>query len=657
MARIPDQIIEQVREAHDIVDVVGRSVELKRAGTGYKGLCPFHDEKTPSFTVHPGRQTFMCFGCHKGGNAITFVMSIQNLSFPEAVRQLAAERGIDVPEAGRNDPELDARLAAIRKALGVAHRYFVASLKGEQGYEARAYLEKRGYDAAAVEEFGLGYAPDSWDGLRDEAHRAGLSDRALLDAGLVRPRANSDGVYDYFRHRVIFPIADGRGRLVTFAGRALDPDDPAKYMNGPETDVFKKSAVLYRLHHAREAIRRAGEAVLMEGYTDVLMCHLHGFENAVAGMGTAFTDSQAQLLSRAADRLVLLYDADAAGQGAAQKALPILLGRGMDVRVASLPAGRDVDEILLEDGPEALTAILADAQGWFDFKLDVLGGEHDLGSPRGRAQASEALLALVGHVQSPIERDQFFHEIAERLGSGPTSERVLRKEAARQVETRRRRAATAAAAPPATVPSATVPASTAPGAEAAVGDFGGAAGGGPLSRPGRGGRLDDAMQGLRGQQQALEERDLLAAAIHFPDLRDAVFRSVGPEEFSAPDRARLYDALLGLSEEGQVIDFALVMTRFQADPEVAGLLAGLPEDTGLEERVDYMLRHVERRRAENQRLREVVRIASGGQDTGRPHAAPDPDDSYFGDDDVPEGDFDEPPPAGPRADTDDTEAF
>ena len=433
LARIPDQIIEQVREAHDIVDVVGRAVQLKRAGAGYKGLCPFHDEKTPSFTVHPGRQTYKCFGCNKGGNVLTFVMETQGLSFPESVRQLAEERGIQVPDSAAHDPQMDQRVEALRNALRCAHRFFVESLASAEGAEARAYLRKRGYDEDAVKEFGLGYAPDSWDRLRLAAQKAGVSERALDDAGLVRTRTKGDGFYDYYRHRIMFPIADAQGRLVTFAGRALDPEDPAKYMNGPETTVFKKSGVLYAYHRARESIRRKGEALLMEGYTDVLMCQLHGFENAVAGMGTAFTERQAGLIRRLVDRVVLLYDADSAGQSAAERALEVLLEKGMEVRIALLPEGRDVDEILLEEGAEALDAILAESRDVFEFKLGLLGGKYDLATPRGRAKASEELVALATHVESAIERDQLLRTIAERLGGGPASEAVLRKEAARQM--------------------------------------------------------------------------------------------------------------------------------------------------------------------------------------------------------------------------------
>ncbi|MDF1702425.1 MAG: toprim domain-containing protein, partial [Planctomycetota bacterium] len=226
----------------------------------------------------------------------------------------------------------------------------------------------------------------------------------------------------------MFPIADARGRLCTFAGRAMDPDDPAKYMNGPETLVFHKSEVLYALHRARDSIRRRGEALLMEGYTDVLMCHLHGFDHAVAGMGTAFTERQARHLARHCERVVLVYDADDAGRAAAEKSLDMLLREGLEVRVALLPEGRDVDEILQEEGTYAFQAVLDDSLELFAFKLAAAGRRHDLESPRGRAKASEEILQSVMQVQSELERDQLLRMIAEQLGGGAETERVLRRD-------------------------------------------------------------------------------------------------------------------------------------------------------------------------------------------------------------------------------------
>ncbi len=609
MGRIPDHIIEQIREAHDIVEVVRRAVALKQAGSGFKGLCPFHEEKTPSFTVHPGRQTFKCFGCGKGGNVFGFLMETAGLNFPEAVRQLAEERGIEVPRDAAPDPAADERYERIRQALAFAHRVFVQGLGSDDGREARSYLEHRGYDAEACRRFGLGYAPASWDRLLSAASGAGISAEALDQAGLVVPRREKDGYYDRFRHRVMFPIADARGRLCTFAGRTLDPDDPAKYMNGPETDVFKKTNVLYALHRARDSVRKSGEALLMEGYTDVLMCHLHGFENAVAGMGTAFTDAQARQLRRHAERVILLYDADDAGRLAAERALDVLLLEGLEVRVALLPEGRDVDEILLEEGPEALHAVLAQARDLFDFKLGLLAERHDLASPRGRAKASEDLVASITKVQSPLERDQLLRMVAEKLGGGPETEAILRQEAARRMgEARARPARRAQPARGEAAPAGATPGTT------------------------RRGTLEDAITRVTASAQERDELDLLAGAVLVPALRDAVFRAVGPEEFTAPARERLYNAMLSRWEQGEEMDPQGLLTHFQADPEVTAVIAGLPEDETLEERVTSWIAFTEQHRLQTHHQREVARLARGG------HASADdadddldPDGSWYGD--------------------------
>ena len=597
MARIPDHIIDQVRDAHDIVEVVQRTVPLKRAGSGYKGLCPFHDEKTPSFTVHPDRQTFKCFGCGKGGNVFGWLTETQGLNFPEAVRQLAEERGIEVPTTGRSDPEQDERFETIRKVLGVAHRFFVRALGSDEGREARAYLERRGYDADAQRQFGLGFAPAAWDRLLEAAAKSGFKPEDLEAAGLVIPRREGDGFYDRFRHRVMFPIADARGRLCTFAGRAMDPDDPAKYMNGPETLVFRKSEVLYALHRARESIRRRGEALLMEGYTDVLMCHLHGFDHAVAGMGTAFTDRQARHLARHCERVILVYDADDAGRAAAEKSLDILLREGLEVRVALLPEGRDVDEILLEDGTYLFQQVLDASLELFEFKLQAAASRYDLDTPRGRAKASEEILASVVQVKSELERDQLISLIAERLGGGMETQRLLHERAA------------ALQGRPSAPPTP-----------------------GPRSRAGSPVRSEKppTIDGGRA------ELDLLAALLALPELRDAIFRAVGPEEFADPVRSRLYNALLAHWEAGEPITFEATLARFQADPEATAILAGLPEDSTLAERVTSWIAFTEQHRSAIDHRRETMRLALGES----AEEEIDPDASYYDDDgvdDAPDG--------------------
>ncbi len=436
MSKIPQDVLDRVLAAHDIVEVVGRSLPLKKTGRAWKACCPFHEEKTPSFTVNPDRQSFKCFGCGKGGNVFGWLMEREGLKFFEAVRALAAEKGIPVPDAGgRGDAGPDvSRTQDLRKAVAFAQDLYVRTLWGPAGEHARAYLEKRGFPPPASRALGLGLSPEGWDGLLVAARAAGLAPDLLQEAGLVVPREGREGWYDRFRGRLMFPIADVSGRIVTYGARALREGDNPKYLNGPETALFKKGRTLYALDRAKDGIRKAGHAILMEGYTDVLMAHLFGFTSAVAGMGTAFTPEQATILARHATKVILLYDGDAAGRAAAEKSLDLLLEQGLELRVAMLPEGRDVDEVLLEEGADRLTEILGAGLDVFDFKVAQLGAVNDLKTERGRATAASKMAEMLVRVKSPMERDLLFSRVADRLG---VNETLLRAEAARIASGRR----------------------------------------------------------------------------------------------------------------------------------------------------------------------------------------------------------------------------
>jgi DNA primase len=570
MARIPQDIIDQVLAAHDVVEVVSRSVALTQAGRSFKALCPFHDEKTPSFTVSPDRQTFKCFGCGKGGNVFGFLMEHEGLTFPEAVRSLAKERGIAVPEARERAPGEEGRVEAARAALAFAQKLFVRALASEAGTAARAYLRQRGYDDDAVATFGLGYAPPGWDRLLGAARRKRMPERVLEDAGLVVP-GRDGGWYDRFRHRITFPVRDLQGRVVSFGARALSPDDEPKYLNGPETVVFRKASILFALDRARDGIRRRDEALLMEGYTDVLMAHLGGFDHAVAGMGTAFTPQQARLIKRFASRVVLVYDADAAGRQAAERTLDLCLEGDLDVAVALLPEGRDVDEILLEEGPEGFQTVLDAALPFLDFKVKAAGDRHDLDAPRGRARAAEEAIATIVRIPRPVERDQYLRALAESMGD-EAMEGALRTEAARVLARRdlrraRRAGATTAERSPAS------------------------------------GALPDR---VRARTRRLADEALLAGLLFFPDLRGVVLRAVGPEHFPDPVHRRLYNACLALDEAGEGWDLRAVASRLADDAEAQAVLAGLPEDPTLRERVPLQIEHLERRRRKERRTLEIL---------------------------------------------------
>jgi DNA primase len=381
---------------------------------------------------------------------------------------------------------------------------------------------------------------------------------------------------------VTFPVHDLRGKVVTFGARALSPEDTPKYLNGPETVVFRKSSCLFALDRARDAIRRADEALLMEGYTDVLMAHLHGVERAVAGMGTAFTSEQAALLRRFAARVVLVYDSDAAGRTAAERTLEVLLERGLEVRVASLPEGRDVDEILLEEGPAAFEAVLRDTKDVLAFKLECLRGRVDLSTPAGRARAAESLVQTVTRVPSIVERDQYLREIAQRLG-GVETEGVLRREAARLASAAHRGRFSGPGAPS------------------------GGPGGGRPGSPGAP-RSDPAtvVARVREGDRVRMEQVFLAGALLVPALRPGVFRAVGTEDFAVPAHQRVYKTVLGLEGEGKPYDLRTVAALMADDPEAADVLASLPEDPTLEDLVPSQIAYLERTRRNQRRVSEIL---------------------------------------------------
>lgn len=587
MGRIPDDVIERVLAAHDIAEVVGRYVTLKRAGRAFKALCPFHEEKTASFTVNPDRQTFKCFGCQKGGTVITFLMEHAKVTFPEAVRSLAQERGIEVPDARDGGGPPPGELERVRAALDLAQRMYSTLLQREEGRSAKAYLEKRGYDLAAQQRFGLGYAPEGWDRLLKAAELRKMPPEVLEKAGLVVPRTTGSGWYDRFRNRITFPVRDLQGRVVSFGARALSPDDNPKYLNGPETAVFRKGDLLFALDLAKEGLRKQPTALLMEGYTDVLMAHLHGFDRAVAGMGTALTPQQAARLHRCgADRVVVVYDGDAAGLAAAEKNVDILLEEGLEVRVAVLAKGRDVDEVLLEEGPPAFQAVIDAAQDVFAFRLEQLGGRLDLKTPRGAAAAAAALAPTLARVKDAVERDLWIRTLVSRLGGGEETERALRRDVAAQGKRAEHPARAAPRAP------------IAPGVP------------------------ETPWQRSRSEGQRMDEQVLLAALLEGGVVAEEIARAVGPEDFSDTLRQRIYKAVLDMREGGAPHDVHAVLARFADDPELGAELASLPESedvagppgrsavTPLAERARAVIKALEARRRASTREEALRRARS-----------------------------------------------
>ncbi len=427
--RLHPRTIEAVKERADIVDVVGEHVVLKKKGREFVGICPFHDDRSPSMTVSPAKQFYYCFSCGAGGNAIKFLMELQRQSFSEVVVELARRYQLpvdtlDAPQQERLRQQLSRR-DKLHRVLGLAAGWFQAQLRSPEGAGALAYLrEQRGLSEATLEAFQLGYAPDRWDGLLGHLQQVERLEPALLEAaGLVVPRKGGDGFYDRFRHRVMVPIRDRQGRVIGFGGRSLDGGEP-KYLNSPETEVFEKGKHLFGLDRAADPIRRADRAVVVEGYFDVIALHAAGVTNAVAALGTALSSQQITQLCRCCDsrRLILNFDTDAAGVRAAERAIgsveQLALQGQLELRVLRLPAGKDPDEFLREHGAGDYRALLDAAPLWLDWQIERLLEGRDLAQADQFQQAVTALVALLGKLPQSAVRSRYLQQVSERLAGG-----------------------------------------------------------------------------------------------------------------------------------------------------------------------------------------------------------------------------------------------
>ncbi len=402
---------EQVRSRTDIVELVSAYVTLRKQGKRYVGLCPFHSERTPSFTVDRERGLFHCFGCGAGGDVFEFVMRAHGLSFPEALRELARRAGVPLEEPREDRGEWERWLRAADGAAGFFERCLAHR---ETGRVAREYLHRRGVDPATARRFRLGYAPDSWDALLRHLTAQGYEPQLLERLGLVHARAEG-GWYDALRHRLVFPIFDPQGRAVAFGGRALRDGDPPKYLNSRDSPLFAKGRSLYGLHLAREAIQRTGRAVVVEGYMDLVACHQHGIQEAVATLGTALTPEQAALLRRYGQAVVLVYDSDEAGGRAVERALPVLEEAGLDARAAVLPDGLDPDAFLRQHGRDPFLRLVDAAVGLVQFALERSLRRHPP-SPEGKVRVVEEVLPLIASVRHDVARSEHIAQLSQRLG-------------------------------------------------------------------------------------------------------------------------------------------------------------------------------------------------------------------------------------------------
>jgi DNA primase len=412
-----DDFIDRLRSESDIVSTISEYVPLKKKGKNYWGCCPFHQEKTPSFSVTPDKGFFYCFGCQSGGNIFNFLMKIENVSFFDAVKLLAQKMNIPLPQKEKTAQELasERELTRLYQINEMARDFFHACLvKTGYGKAAREYLTARGVAADAVDSFKIGFAPPAWDKLSHAFLERGMDNESLLKAGLAVSRSSGDGIYDRFRNRVMFPICDTRGRVVGFGGRVIDDNQP-KYLNSPETPVFNKRHILYGFHNAYPFIRESGQVIVVEGYMDVITAHTFGIKNVVASLGTAFTAEQARQLLRHSSEIIFAYDSDAAGQNATLRALTVVRALGAMVRVVTIPDGKDPDEFIRKHGADAFRSLVTDAFALLDYQIKQAFESTDYSGLEGKVAVVAKVVPALAESNNAVEMNAHIAHISQVL--------------------------------------------------------------------------------------------------------------------------------------------------------------------------------------------------------------------------------------------------
>lgn len=511
----PAAFLDELSARNPIEEVVGQYVSLTRKGGNLFGLCPFHSEKTGSFSVAPEKGIYYCFGCHKGGSVIQFVMDIENLDYPDAVRFLAKRANMDVPEdAGRQSTFR--RQERLQTLCRDAARYFHSCMKSEAGAPARAYFVKRALSPQTVTRFGLGFAPDGWTGLLDELTAKGYTKQDILDAGLASVHQTKGSIYDRFRNRVMFPIFDVRDNVIGFGGRVMDDSKP-KYLNSPETLIFNKRKNLFGLNIAKKS--REGFLILTEGYMDTIALHQYGFDCAVASLGTALTEEHARLLAKYTQKVVLIYDGDAAGQNATHRATPMLEKAGLSVRILRMEGAKDPDEFLRAYGADAFRALLQKSENPSEYRLIVLRGKYDVRQDDQRVAFLREAADYIASLPSAVEREVYGTRAAETAGVSPQAMKAEIDHAYRRREAAKRKKQTAQ-------------------------DLAAVQSRQPLIR------------GIRYEnvRSAMAEEALLRAISRDPELLRDI--SLTAQQFSSPLLGRAYDALRAQWESGTAVGIA-----------------------------------------------------------------------------------------------------
>ncbi|MDX6652607.1 MAG: primase [Solirubrobacterales bacterium] len=546
MSRFSSDTVERVKQSADIVEIVSAHTDLRRQGARFSGLCPFHDERTPSFSVDPAEKLYYCFGCGAGGDVFRFVQEKEGLGFPEAVETLAERYGVEI-EHEDEDP----RAEAARKRRGRLGELLERTASFYSGFlwdspkaeKAREYLAGRGLKEGVLRSFGVGFAPSAWDQVLTRGQRAGYSEAEMRDAGLIQ-RGQKGGFYDRFRARIVFPIRDQRGRVQGFGARGLSADAKPKYLNSPESELYRKSRTLYGIDVARGAIAKAGRAIVVEGYTDVLALHQAGFEESVAIMGTAITPDQIAILSGHAEELVLALDADRAGRDAMLRAQTVAGPRKMRLRVAGMPAGEDPAEMLARpDGPDAFKALVDAAVDLPEFEVTATLDAADLGSASGRDRALDEVVPVLAAMGDTVSREELMRTVAERIDTDPSL-------VARRVRGEAQGGARA-------------------GAAAGNGD-----GGGSSASAGATGGQASGQTALASHER--RERALLAMCIGSPDHGQDVIERLQPELLSPAGgkalawlKEHLGDPMAGLPREDEELVSLITQLKMTAEREPA----------------------------------------------------------------------------------------
>jgi DNA primase len=583
---IPQEVIDQIKDRTDILDVVSGYVSLSKAGQNFKGLCPFHAEKTPSFMVSPSRQIFHCFGCGAGGNVFTFVMKMEGTSFPETVRELGVKAGVEVPVTQGARPQQDSgnkeRLEQLNEAAAAWFRKSL--LDPDQGKEARAYLSGRGMTRDTIDAFGFGWAPQAWDGLLRHLTKGGCTPADLLAAGLIvqkeqagRGLKDASGYYDKFRSRVMFPIHDLRKKVIGFGGRILGEGMP-KYLNSPETPLFSKGRALYLLERARETAGKTTDTlIIVEGYFDAIALHQAGITNVVATLGTALTPDHIRTIRRYVTKVVLLFDPDPAGVRAALRTLDLFVNSGIGVRVVSLPAGDDPDTFIRKQGPAAFMQLQERAPSLLDFAVEHSLAQAASGVIEDRIRSVDEILRILQKTGHRIEKEECLRRVAERLGI--SQQRLIERYPELAAKEER---------------------------------LGGRRGGRqdtPAARPMSGSRFKGSP----------EERDLVHLLL-LGQLTAGQIRALNVEAFSIPACRRIVEvALRHLDRDGRVLIRPL-LDETVADPDCGPVATELSmterHDEDVQEQIRGCLETLERKRRE-QALAELIVQLRAAEQAGR----------------------------------------